>query len=848
MAGISSVAAVIAASSCPPSYPWAYRPADGLDYCCATADDKSYHGANSIANLSLRSDSCRNNNYMQCASAPCTDFWAGDYQQGADVTLQDDRVRIVVNTDANNGAMFGTLTSLSQNTAAPSLIASSPATSWSASFVVEGGTEAISVDSSSESTRSVVSSSATSLKLKWSLTIAGSEGVDVTLDLSLVDGSLEHRLTFESDSDKLGLWDWALLPASGLLQPEGASNFENKGFGVMHNPPSSFSGTYPQQTMQYMAAFGPSGSNYSNVYVAALDVDASSKHFRCSSNGNQAVYSISATPPGAGLPMAGRVYTNEYPIVVSLFDGDWWDAASIYRKWALGEASWTKQGPMSERSDVPSWLYGLTTWVNSHWQGTDIFDLTGGDPAVVRNRISSINDRFGLGRDRLALHWYEWDTLGYELGSNYSNCASEVTCGFDTHYPEYFPVREGFNESLAAMQALGVRVAPYINGRIFDKSTDTWKNDNAESFAAKQAKPEVGTPDLSTYEEQYGSKAKFAVMCPHTAYWQDTLADTVGELTNSFGTDGVYIDQIAAAGPKDCFDPTHNHTIGGGHHWVDGYRAMLEKVRAMAGNDKIVLTESNAEPFMSGINLFLTLVGFRDGDIPSTPMPVSKSIMVPAFMAVYGGYVLPVGAEFFAADFTNPDVFAAKVAVQYVFGAQLGWFSLGPGSDGMGIFDTLMHSDYDEEVHYLKLLSDAKIVAAEWFNHGRTMRPLELTLEDAGSLTAMPEHPRSSKERDRVGLSFGSVLSSAWLSADDSSLLITVTTVKRDTPAKISAMVDLSQYGFPHAAGQKFCIWSMPAEEKLGTYSGDAVQLDLSLAARDVAVLRVQLDNDEEWV
>ena len=31
--------------------------------------------------------------------------------------------------------------------------------------------------------------------------------------------------------------------------------------------------------------------------------------------------------------------------------------------------------------------------------------LTGGDPQVVRNRVSAIVDRFGLAADALALHW-----------------------------------------------------------------------------------------------------------------------------------------------------------------------------------------------------------------------------------------------------------------------------------------------------------------------------------------------------------------------------------------------------------------------------------------------------------
>ena len=122
-------------------------------------------------------------------------------------------------------------------------------------------------------------------------------------------------------------------------------------------------------------------------------------------------------------------------------------------------------------------------------------------------------------------------------------------------------------------------------------------------------------------------------MCPHTTLWQATIAETVGKLTNDYNTDGVYIDQIAAAGPRPCWDPTHNHTLGGGDHWVTGYAEMLRQVRAASGGSKILLTESNSEPFMNGINLFLTLVGFATGDLPGGP---GQTVMVPAFQAVYG--------------------------------------------------------------------------------------------------------------------------------------------------------------------------------------------------------------------
>ena len=60
-------------------------------------------------------------------------------------------------------------------------------------------------------------------------------------------------------------------------------------------------------------------------------------------------------------------------------------------------------------------------------------------------------------------------------------------------------------------------------------------------------------------------------MCPADLTWQHTIADTVGNIVGA-GAAGVYIDQIAAAGPKPCFDPSHGHPLGGGSHWVQSVR------------------------------------------------------------------------------------------------------------------------------------------------------------------------------------------------------------------------------------------------------------------------------------
>ena len=79
-------------------------------------------------------------------------------------------------------------------------------------------------------------------------------------------------------------------------------------------------------------------------------------------------------------------------------------------------------------------------------------------------------------------------------------------------------------------------------GRIFDKGTASWARDDAESHAAKapHGTPTLNSSDMALYDESYGSKAEFAVMCPHTAYWQTTIAGVAGTLVQKYGTDGAF--------------------------------------------------------------------------------------------------------------------------------------------------------------------------------------------------------------------------------------------------------------------------------------------------------------------
>ena len=50
---------------------------------------------------------------------------------------------------------------------------------------------------------------------------------------------------------------------------------------------------------------------------------------------------------------------------------------------------------------------------------------------------------------------------------------------------------------------------------------------------------------------------------------------------------------------------------GGGEFWVSGYRSMLNQTRA-SSQSGVILTESNAEPYIGAVDVYLALTAFSE--------------------------------------------------------------------------------------------------------------------------------------------------------------------------------------------------------------------------------------------
>ena len=484
----------------------------------------------------------------------------------------------------------------------------------------------------------------------------------------------------------------------------------------------------PTQKESYVAAEDPALLN-------AVGVGASKKE----NDRRVHMLTIVAYPENAGTTLvAGSTWAIPYPIAVgvvrdvSAYEGKplWFQAAQVYRKWVLGNAKWTEQGPLSNRKDLPEWYSHNSIWLNSNWQCHDIFNATGGSPDFVAQYTKEIASL--LDQPSLINHWYEW-----QQGPD---PAPDARYLFDTHYPDYFPPRKGFKEVMQELlQDSHVYTVPYINGRIFDINSDSFLQDDGEQYCTKQLAdgPRLVTSDakLETIIETYGSNATFCVANPSTKYWQEKIVDAAVELISEWGSAGVYIDQIGAAKPYLCYDASMGHTLGGGLYWKNGYSEMLASIKKAQPTAPII-TECNAEPYMDNLDGYLVLTSFKGA--MSQAQAVSKGdskyakSMNSAFNAVYGGYYVAMGAEWTQADFVDHDWWRGKLAQMFSSGSQLGWFSLNglDDADGadhcgpMGVGENFKDPENADLVQYLRLLAAYRRTGSDYFVNGRIASPV----------------------------------------------------------------------------------------------------------------------------
>jgi hypothetical protein len=321
----------------------------------------------------------------------------------------------------------------------------------------------------------------------------------------------------------------------------------------------------------------------------------------------------------------------------------------------------------------------------------------------VNKFITAFSQSKYFNASTVALHWYVWHQVAWQ-----------------TNYPHYFPARGGFRDVSQRLQKQGIKIFPYINGRVYDINNQSWSHDEAEIHCCKSSAARSKPLHVPLQLEMYSNNQYWAVICPSTKFWQDKLTALTVGLTNDYKINGVYIDQLASKDPALCYDPHHNHPRGGGSYWSDGYNKALKQIRSAMTKTSVLTSESNAEVYLNHIDGFLTIGGYNNCPI------------VPMFQAVYSDYAIIFGRYFPGASVhSNATAFTQMMAQMFVFGSQLGWFAL-DGNDGLLPF--LANETNFRAVDYVSNLTRFRTLGAEYLLYGRLMRPLDTIPSDISTV------------------------------------------------------------------------------------------------------------------
>lgn len=395
----------------------------------------------------------------------------------------------------------------------------------------------------------------------------------------------------------------------------------------------------------------------------------------------------------------GADFASTFPVAVGPYNGEWWNAAFLYRAWALDQV-WCARGPTRDRDDIPAWLKQLDLW---YWNHTF---AKAGHPRLVFPIIERIKEAFDC---NVAFHWYGASDQNFDSYWNYPDV-----------YPYCPDVRRALIAGMKKFRELGVRCIPYINARIWNPETESYRI--------------AGGDDWITVDEHGQSNGAWGQIgqtaCPTAEPHHRLIRDITNRMIDEIGMDGAYLDQISSAYSLPCFNPNHDHAPGGHDHWCRGYRALLEDVQQdikTRSPDNVITSESTIECYQDLLDADLA----RETTNLKSVIGGPDYLPIPLYNSVYHDYHIIYGS---VSKFTekNLEKFRFAEALCLVSGNQL-------------MIGGTFAGDEDKETlrphfEYMETMTRARKAARRFFNLGEWTPPMALAC-DRVDVHWSDEHP-----------------------------------------------------------------------------------------------------------
>lgn len=452
------------------------------------------------------------------------------------------------------------------------------------------------------------------------------------------------------------------------------------------------------------------------------------KHFSGRGSMAIALLGVNAGIAGNSLQLTGRA-------VWRLYDGDWYNTALFYREWVRAHATWMpKLNEKGRRADQPDWIYdiGLWTMATPTAEPTDAW----ADAAVA------LQERTGV---PVTVHLYNWHKIP-----------------FDTCYPHYFPVKESTPLGIAKLHRAGIRVMPYINGRLWDTDDDqtvlytgeeptrTFKNYGYRSATTNWHNEII----KETYGARHpdGTLVRLNGACLTQPSWHAVVRELCDRMYKEVGVDGVYLDQMSGSGFGLCCNPEHGHPIGiGGKWWMEGCNAMMEQVREVTPEYGFYTSEENAEVFA---NLLQGQLVWH----------WSSGSLLPIYSIVYSDIIALFGRNYpTARPMTKWDRWYHRItfAESLTFGDQLAW--------NTNFLKTPGQKQEDLDFYYKAIAMRYK--HRDYFQHGLLLHPPVIACDEPEIVV------QQTTDYNASALHGGPIAASMWRHEYDGSMLLTAVNI-----------------------------------------------------------------------
>ncbi len=395
-----------------------------------------------------------------------------------------------------------------------------------------------------------------------------------------------------------------------------------------------------------------------------------------------------------------RDFCPDYSVRLTAFQGDWYDAADVYRDWATGQ--WWCREKLHERKDIPQWYRGP-------WPVFSIenYATTGGtSPGHLRHALAEIPAHVESYSNAVGMpiisFWTGWERYGAWVS------------------PDLFPPIEGEDEFRRAVERTrenGHRIMVYFSQALWIRV-----GEEAEKRFQEEGKP-FGI--MRRDGRRHSGEAwlgKHTQMCPATERWQRIVRDAVLECL-ARGIDVVQLDMFPILAPRPCYDASHDHPKGAGRWFHNATLELLGRIRIDGkafNRDLVMSAEHMCELYIPFFDTFTSRDERRNLE---TPWPRTEIIEIPMFLYVYHEYLYTQAMEW---NMIYLDHFCRDIALQMVRGKRLSFF------EGYGSQDPAWRPPSEEQLEEnkkrgLQFLAAAgrllRTEAGEFILTGKMLRP-----------------------------------------------------------------------------------------------------------------------------